>query len=192
MPVYAGVSPDGEDWYIETSSTIGLQAPMKSVNKERLVAAAFFLGRALCEGSKDGFAWISFCRWTPDQQYGMEQHVNETYQLAFTPFGTVVLKNWQQIYIPISDKQPHRPVLIYEYDAYCFLFCDASHFMPFRQAWTVFAGVFGVEPAPIAEPAPEGRFEDIRQYMDQHAHESDDGEPIRPRFHNLDLKTESL
>ena len=42
MPVYAGVSPDGEDWYIETSSTIGLQAPMKSVNKERLVAAAFF------------------------------------------------------------------------------------------------------------------------------------------------------
>lgn len=114
----------------------------------------------------------------------MEEHVDETYQLAFTRFGAVVVKNWKEIFTPKIDAQRERPVLIYDYDAYCCLFCDASHFVSDRQAWTVFANVFGVEPPPIAEPAPEGRFEDIHAYMALHAKESIDGEPIRPRFHN--------
>jgi hypothetical protein len=184
VAVYAKVSPDGEDWYIETSRTVGLQAPLRSANKERLVSAAFSLGRALSDRSEDGYAWISFCRWTPDEKYGMQKHVDETYQLAFTRFGAVVLKNWQEIYIPTSDTQPQRPVLIYDYDASCFLFCDASHFVRDTQAWTVFARVFHVEPPPIAEPAPEGSFQYIHEHMALNARESSGGEPIRPRFHN--------
>lgn len=184
MPVYARVSPDGEDWYIESSSTIGLLAPLKSVNKERLASAAFSLGRTLSQGSKDGYAWVSFCRWTPNEEYGMEEHVDETYQLAFTRFGVLVLRNWQEAFIPETEPLSVRPVLIYDYDAYCFLYCDAGHFISDRQAWTVFGRMFGIQPPPVAEPAPEGRFADIHEYMALHAKESTDGEPIRPRFYN--------
>ena len=92
MPVYAQVRPDSEDWFIETSATVGSQAPLRSVNKEQLVSAAFSLGHALCHGSNNGFSWVDFCRWTPDERHGMKMHTEESLQLAFSNFGVAVLK----------------------------------------------------------------------------------------------------
>jgi hypothetical protein len=186
MPVYAKVRPDREDWHIETSITIGQQAPLKSLNKEALVSAAFAIGPVLCEASKDGFPWVSFCRWTPNAEYGMEEHVDETYQLAFTQFGVAVLQNWQEIFTPVTDEEMDRPVLIYDYDAYCYLFCDVSHFIRATQAWTVFGNIFGVAPPPIAEYARDGYFADIHEYMALHVQDGNgNGDPVRPVFHNL-------
>jgi hypothetical protein len=99
MPTYAQLRPDGEDWFIETSATTGLQAPLRSINKPALVSAAFSLGPPLCRGSEEGFAWVNFCRWTANEQYGMEEHTDDTLQLAFTRFGVAILKNWKEIFI---------------------------------------------------------------------------------------------
>jgi len=185
VPVYATVIPDKEDWFIETSVTVGLQAPLRSINKERLVSAGFSLGKALGKSPEDGYAWVSFCRWTPNERYGMEQHVDDEYQLVFTRFGVAVVKNWDDIFVPSSQQQADRPVLIYDYDSFCFLFCDAGHFISESEAWTVFADAFGVAPPPNAKPAPKGHFAKISTYMALHDHGTDnDGEPIRPHFHN--------
>ncbi len=187
MPVYAQIRPDGEHWFIETSATTGLQAPLRSINKEQLVSAAFSLGRALCRGSGEGFSWVDFCRWTPNEQYGMEKHTDDTLQLAFTRFGVAVLKNWEEIFVPGSRLEGERPVLIYDHEAWSFSFCDAAHFVTERQAWTIFANLFGTKPPPLAEPAPDGEFRDINEYMKRHLPpigEHDDV-PARPRFHNF-------
>jgi hypothetical protein len=115
----------------------------------------------------------------------MEEHVDNTFQLAFSRFGVAVIRDWKDIFVPIADLDEERPVLIYDYDAYCFLFCDAGHFLRKSQAWTLFADIFGIDPPPIAEPVPEGEFADIHEYMERHDRRADnDNEPLRPRFYN--------
>jgi hypothetical protein len=185
VPVLANVVPDEGNWYFETSATAGEQAPLKSVNKDRLVSAAFRLGTALCAGAEDRYAWISLCQWVPNDEYGMEKLIHNTFQLAFTRFGVAVLRNWEEIFIPTTHQETRRPVLIYDYDAYCFLFCDACHFVRYAQAWTIFSGIFGVEPPPIAEPAPNGQFTSVHEYMALYSREPQSGgDPVRPQFQN--------
>lgn len=186
MPAYARVIPDQEDWHIETSETAGLQAPLRSINKDRLVAAAFSLGKALGANSVTGYCWVNFCRWTRNDQHGMEEHVDETFQLAFSRFGVAVMRDWEQIFTPLSVDPTGRPVLIYDYDAYCYRFCDEIHFLPRAQAWTVFSDIFGTTAPPIAEPVSEGEFLLLSDYMGLHLPDGydQDGYPIRPTFHN--------
>jgi len=117
----------------------------------------------------------------------MEKHADDTLQLAFTRFGVAVLRNWEEIFIPGSHLEGRHPVLIYDHEAWSFSFCDAAHFVKKNQAWTIFSELFGAKPPPIAEPAPDGEFRHLNEYIKLHLPpfgEYDDV-PTRPRFHNF-------
>ena len=180
MPVFAQVENEENDWFFETSATKGLTCPLKSINKNATVSSAFSLGKDLVNSY--GYSWVNFCKWTPDSKYGMEQHIDETYQLYFTKYGVVVGRNWSSIFTPY-DSTTSQPVLIYDYDSSCYSFCDSSNFIPIWQAWSVFSKEFGVKAPPRAEEPKRGEFLLLSEYMKLHLKENLTGLD-RPNFHN--------
>lgn len=182
MPQYARVQASDDDWYFETSATPGLQAPLKSINREATVMCAMRIGESLIYDAQRGYAWIDFSRWTRNVQYGMEVHEDSTFQLYFTKYGSTVTYNWDTMLVPVDAKKT-QPVLIYDYDSHCFRFCDRTHF------WnkSVIADcVMDMFSAAQALPSVDGgNWVDVHEYMSGFdLSEDEEGYPRRPAFAN--------
>jgi hypothetical protein len=182
MPVYVKMCPNADDWYFETSATIGLTAPMCSVNRDRTIACAMRLGASLALNAADRFAWIDFSRWIPNDEHGIEILEDATFQVYFTRFGVTITHNWRTILIPAGAKTT-QPVLIYNYDSHCFHFCDRTHFWKESTIEKVLPKMFGA--LTTLPKVRRGRWVSVYDYMQQFdLSELENGCLRRPDFAN--------
>ncbi len=185
MPVFANTKYKPDDWYFETSATIGQQCPVRSLKLADTLNCGIALAGSIMHAANPMYAWVNFKRWVSNSEYGSEIISKPSIQVFATRHGFALAFNWDYLLIPKGVRRSD-PVLIYDYDAFCFIFCDKRHFWPKSKVTRFARRLFKVDHDRDKPPSIEGaRWLPVRDYMSQfELHADESGHPVQPDYAN--------